>query len=368
MKVPFFSFEGAPEELKLEWMQVINDTVYSGVFIGGSKLKEFELAWAKFLQAKFAIGVGNGYDALKLALMALEVGPGHLVAVPSHTFIATWLAVDSVGATPIGVDVNEFGQLDVEFLEKSELDFKLVIPVHMHGRTVDMYRLMEWAKRTNTLVVEDCAQAHGASIKGQLVGTFGAIGCYSFYPTKNLGALGDAGALITNDAELARRIRQLSNYGAELGQKYNHVSIGVNSRLDNIQAAILNVNLKHLNKWNKRRAEIASQYLHSNKSLALQPQFADKEQVFHHFTILVKNRNETMAFLNMNGVGTEIHYPRLASEEYEEIKGKEKSLFKNADFISQHILSIPLHPWISEKESIYISDLLARLDKRNAFL
>jgi dTDP-4-amino-4,6-dideoxygalactose transaminase len=368
MNIPYFSLRNVSADLKSEWQNACEEIIDSGVFVGGPELQKFEANWALFNDAGFSIGVGNGYDAIRIALLALGVGPGDIVAVPVHTFIATWLAVDSVGATPFGIDINDSGQMDIGILESIEINFKLVIPVHMHGRTVDMPRLMNWAKKTQTLVVEDCAQAHGATIDGRFVGTFGNIGCFSFYPTKNLGALGDGGALITNDSNLAKQIRSIANYGSNTTDKYHHETLGLNSRLDSMQASILGINLRYLQEWNLKRKNIATQYLNSNESLSRQSQLTIPSQVFHHFTILVKGRADIIDYLNANGVATEIHYPRLASAEYEKLKGNSITRHINGEFFSNHILSIPNHPWLTQEEIQYIADLLKRMEAMDVFI
>jgi dTDP-3-amino-3,4,6-trideoxy-alpha-D-glucose transaminase len=368
MSIPYFSLQNVPANLKSEWQNACQEIIDSGIFVGGPQLQMFEASWASYNNADFAIGVGNGYDAIRIALLALGIGPGDIVAVPVHTFIATWLAVDSVGATPFGIDIDNSGQIDIGILESIEINFRLVIPVHMHGRTVDMPRLMKWANKTHTLVVEDCAQAHGAKVDGCFVGTFGDVGCFSFYPTKNLGALGDGGALVTNNANLAQQIRSIANYGSNTTNKYHHETLGINSRLDSMQARILRTNLQYLEEWNLKRKIIATQYLASNKKLSQQPQLSVPSQVFHHFTILVKDRTEVIEYLSSNGVATEIHYPRLASAEYEKIKGNVITPHVNGEFFSQHVLSIPNHPWLTQEEIKYIADLLKRMEAMDVFI
>ena len=202
MEIDFFSYKSAPADLKKEWQLAISEVIDSGQFIGGAAVSNFENEWSQYLGIGHAVGVGNGYDALVIALKALEIGAGDFVAVPSHTFIATWLAVDAVGATPIGIDCDASGLMDLDLLDKESVLFSAVIPVHMHGQMIDMQQLMNWARKNNTKVIEDCAQAHGASIHGKKSGTWGDIGAFSFYPTKNLGAIGDAGALVTDNDDL----------------------------------------------------------------------------------------------------------------------------------------------------------------------
>ena len=239
--IPFFSFDLAPDEIRLKWKAAINKVVDEGIFIGGNEVEQFENNWADLTNSKFAIGVGNGYDGLVLALKALGVGPGDRVVVPAHTFIATWTSVAAVGAIPIAVDVDSHGLLDVNLLEMIEEKVAAVIPVHLHGSLADMRGVTDWARRNNAKVVEDASQAHGFNQDKNPGYVPGDISVYSLYPTKNLGALGDAGVITTNDEQLAMELKSLRNYGSKIGNKYEYESMGINSRLDPIQAAILNV-------------------------------------------------------------------------------------------------------------------------------
>ena len=197
--VPYFSFDNVPVSLKNQWQVAFSEVVEDGQFIGGKFVEKFEKEWAEYLGTNFCVGVANGYDALVLSLKALGIMPGDYVAVPAHTFMATWLAVSAVGAEPIGIDCDENGLIDLSILESCKINLSAVIPVHMHGQMVDMSRLMNWATENHVRVIEDCAQAHGAEIYGKKAGTWGDIGAFSFYPTKNLGGLGDAGAVTTSD-------------------------------------------------------------------------------------------------------------------------------------------------------------------------
>ena len=246
MKIPFFSLTDIPAEIKAGWSNAINETISSGRFIGGNEVQNFESNFADYLDVKNVIGVGNGYDALVIALKALGIGNGDRVAVPAHTFMATWLAVAAVGAEPIGIDCDKNGLLDLNLLEDLSPRPNAVIPVHMHGAMVDMERLVTWANKFNVYIVEDCAQAHGAIQKGKKAGSWGDISAFSFYPTKNLGALGDAGAVVTSNSELAVKSRAYANYGSSVRNKYEYEQLGINSRLDSIQAGILNFNLSYL--------------------------------------------------------------------------------------------------------------------------
>lgn len=366
--VPFFSFHDAPSELRAEWDDAAKRVISSGRFIGGKVVETFEDEWADYLGVKHAIGVGNGYDALYIALRVLGVGPGDLVAVPAHTFIATWLAVHAVGATPVGVDCDSRGLIDLDLLEALPRKLKAVIPVHMHGLMVDMKRLTQWATKTEVLVVEDCAQAHGAQIDGKFAGTWGDIGAFSFYPTKNLGALGDSGAVVTNSDPLASALKSFGNYGSVLGNKYSYSSFGVNSRLDPIQASFLSINLKYLDQWNESRRAIAKTYIGELEKLAVPPLQPDPTSVFHHFAVLVKDRQGAMKALHEESIGTEIHYPQSASADFASISGEAKPDYPVSDLISRHILSLPISPWMQVSQIDSVIKALNQESVRRSFL
>jgi len=369
MKVDFFSFKSAPEFLKQEWKEAISRVVDSGQFIGGPSVTDFENEWSTYLDIKHTVGVGNGYDALVIALKALEIGHGDFVAVPSHTFIATWLAVAAVGAIPIGIDCDQHGLMNLQVLESEVTAITAVIPVHMHGQMVDMPRLMKWAKEHGVKVIEDCAQAHGAEIAGKKSGTWGDIGAFSFYPTKNLGAIGDAGAIVTNDAEIADRVRSIANYGSIPNNKYEYQNLGINSRLDPIQASVLNVNIKYLNTWNEARKHVARKYSNGLEAVGIKPFLMTKESVFHHYIALSENRNKTRDLLNEKGIKTEIHYPDSAETNFQKLAKmdvQEKS--REASQLARKTISLPLSPWITETETDYILHQISLESIRLSFL
>jgi dTDP-4-amino-4,6-dideoxygalactose transaminase len=350
-KVDFFSFKEAPDSLQQEWEVAIREVLDSGKFIGGPYVNKFECEWASYLGVNHAIGVGNGFDAIVVALRVLGIGKNDLVAVPSHTFLATWLAVDSVGAIPVGIDCNPSGLMDLDLLEANNSKFAAVIPVHMHGQMVQMPRLMKWAGDKKIKVVEDCAQAHGAKIENKYAGTWGDIGAFSFYPTKNLGALGDAGAVVTNDDLLATNVRSFVNYGSFPGNKYQYQFKGINSRLDPIQASVLSVNLKYLDLWNSKRQEIASYYVNCFKPFNVSLLPIEGESVFHHFVLQSENRSETQRVLETHGVKTEIHYPESAENSFIKISSdyiSNKSI--KASTLAAKTLSLPISPWMSDED------------------
>jgi dTDP-4-amino-4,6-dideoxygalactose transaminase len=359
-EIPFFSLNKVPDSLKSEWLTVISQVIEGGQFIGGPQVKKFEENWAAHVGIKHAIGVGNGLDGLVIALRALGISSGDTVAVPAHTFIATWNAVKLVGATPVGVDVDDLGLIDLDILESMEIDVNCVIPVHMHGAMVDMHRLSTWAKKKQILLIEDASQAHMGTITGLTAGQASDIGVFSLYPTKNLGALGDAGIVVTDDEDLASKVRSIANYGASPDDKYLHETFGVNSRLDPIQAAILNVNLGNLDKWNLRRKEIAQLYISNVKeysSLKIMNKIL-QSSVWHHFPIVSNERDQLLHYLRSNGISCEIHYPRTAAEEYFEITGLTKIDFPNAQNLAAKILSLPISPWHSNDEIFEVCDVV----------
>lgn len=367
-KVDFFSFKDAPDSLKEEWKAATREVIDSGQFIGGPYVSKFEEEWADYLRAKHAIGVGNGYDAIVVALKILGIGEGDFVAVPSHTFVATWLAVGAVGATPVGIDCSDSGLMDVDLLESSKFKFSAAIPVHMHGQMVDMPRLVAWAHTNGVKVIEDCAQAHGARIDGKLAGTWGDIGAFSFYPTKNLGALGDAGALVTNDEKLAKDARSYVNYGSVPGNKYEYQFNGINSRLDPIQAAILSINLKNLDIWNLRRTEIAKRYSDRFQELGIKTLKIERDSVFHHFVVESEDRTATRNLLDLMSIKTEIHYPECAEISYGKFKGNfVVGEIDNASKLSSKTLSLPISPWMPDKNIDFVINSLTKKEVLETF-
>lgn len=344
-RVPFYDLAGIPTDDLLHIESSIRETIRTDQMIDGQCVKIFEESFSSYIGVSHTIGVANGLDAITLCLQALGLGPGSRVAVPSHTFIATWLAVRKIGAEPVGIDVDEFGQMNLDLLER-EVNLDCVVVVHMHGRSCDLLRLTKWTKNNGVSLVEDCAQAHGLVVSGKKVGSWGDMAAFSFYPTKNLFAMGDGGAVCTSNDFLSERVRSISRYGRINNDKYRHNLDGVNSRLDSIQAAVLNYGLSKLDKWNLQRQKIAITYL-----AGLNLEFgarATQNSVNHHFDILISNRDQIRLALQSKGVNTEIHYPILAADEAD---------FRNHDKypmgrkISNSTLSLPLSPWQSEDDT-----------------
>lgn len=349
--VPFLELAPIYDELREEFDAVALRVLHSGWFIGGSENERFEAAFADYTGAGQAIGVGNGLDALHLVLRAMNIGPGHEVIVASNSFIATMLAVSMTGATPVMVEPDPVTyNLDPARVEDAITSrTKVLLPTHLYGQPADLDPLLSIASRYGLRFVEDAAQAHGSRYRGKRVGAHGDAVCWSFYPSKNLGAAGDGGAVTTDDGALAARIRMLSNYGS--AERYVNLEKGVNSRLDALQAAILSVKLPHLDAWNARRAHIAARYLEGLQNCGLiLPQVSEwADPVWHLFVVHTPFRDSLQAFLTSEGITTQIHYPipphRQAA--YAELSLAEGS-FPIAERLAAETLSLPIGPHMSE--------------------
>ncbi len=359
MKIPFVTFKPLEAELDKEIRDAFDRVYTRSWYIEGVEDEKFEKVFAEYCNSKYCVGVGNGLDALFLALKALNVKDGDEVIVPSNTYIATALAVTYVGATPVFVepDIRTFN-IDPAKIEKAITEkTKAIMPVHLYGQACDMEPIMKIAKKYNLLVVEDCAQAHGATYKGKVVGSFGDVAGFSFYPGKNLGALGDAGAIVTNNEELAKKVRALGNYGSDY--KYHHVYQGNNSRLDELQAAFLAAKLPLLEKVNDNRRSIANKYLAGiNNPKVILPFVPDYAvPVWHIFGIRCKRRTELENFLNDAGIGTNKHYPipMHLQDCYKDLGFKEGD-FPIAEEISSSELSIPMYYGMTDDEVQYVID------------
>lgn len=360
MIVPFLQLKPAYDELKPEldeaWYRVMN----SGSYLLGRELEQFEVEYAAYCEVKHCIGVGSGLDALKLILMALEVGHGDEVLVPSNTFIATWLAVSAVGAIPVGVDSDpQTYNIDPARLRQAITSrTKAILPVHLYGQPADMGAVSEIARGYGLKVIEDNAQAQGAHWSGKRTGGLGDAAGTSFYPGKNLGAFGDAGAVTTNDDNLAERVRMLRNYGSK--QKYYHELAGTNSRIEELHAAMLRVKLRRLDEWNTRRRRIAQLYSESLcavKGLTLLQVARNVEPVWHLYPILHAQRDYIKRSLSENGVSTLIHYPipPHLSGAYRSFNGA-SGAFPIAEEIANTELSLPIGPHMSPNECQHVID------------
>jgi dTDP-4-amino-4,6-dideoxygalactose transaminase len=356
--IPYFSFNKAPKSLTDEWKLEISNVIEQGQFIGGNTVELFEKNWADSIGTPFAVGVGNGLDGLAISLRVLEIGDGKTVAVPAHTFIASWLAVDMAGASPIGIDVDQNGLLDLDKLFSLEIKPDAVMPVHLHGAMVDMPRLSQWAKAYNIKIIEDASQAHFASIDLIKAGAWSDAGVFSLYPSKNLGAIGDAGVINFKNEKHATLAKSIRSYGSEPSNKYAHERPGVNSRLDAIQAAVLNVNLKYLSAWNANRVDLGKIY---SENLDQRFQILQSEQlksVRHHFPILVSDPVATGRYLLENGIGSERHYPEVAAYTFSRIKKKPQAIFPNAEKIAKCVISLPISQWHSIGEIETVCEIL----------
>lgn len=358
MKIPFVSFETMHSEIRDQLDNVYKSVMDNNYFIQGQVCKRFEEEFAEYCGLKYCIGVGNGLDALMLILRAMDIGSGDEVVVPSNTYIATALAVSYVGATPVFVEpeISTFNIDPTLIEEKINEKTKAIIAVHLQGRPADMDAINAIAQKYGLKVIEDAAQAHGARYKGQRVGSLGDAAGFSFYPGKNLGALGDGGCVTTNNKEIADKVRALGNYGSDY--KYHHIYKGCNSRLDELQAAFLSVKLKQLDKWNAERRRIADRYLKEIKNpLILLPVSSDSryEHVYHVFVIRCDARDELEAYLNKNGIGTVKHYPvpMHLQGAYADLNLPEGSL-PIAEKISKTVLSIPMYYGMTEEQVLYV--------------
>jgi len=312
MTVPFYDLSRINSHLHSQLSQKASDILLSNEYIGGNELRAFENEFAKFCNTNYSIGVANGLDALFLSLKALGIGHGHEVIVPAHTFIATWLAVSRTGATIVPVDVrHETCNLNPELLQAAITNnTKVIVPVHLYGQTCEMDIIGKIAAENNLYVIEDFAQAQGAMYNNKLAGSFGIINATSFYPSKNLGAFGDAGAITTADENLAKKVRMMRSYGSET--KYVHEVDGYNSRLDNLQAALLRIKLQHLNTENENRRKVAELYLQQLKGigdLQFQQVAPGAMSIYHLFVVRTAKRDGLAQHLHNTGIGTSIHYP-----------------------------------------------------------
>lgn len=361
MKIPFVSFKPLEKELNAELRAAFDRVFLNSWYIDGKEDTAFETAFAVYCNTKYCIGCGNGLDALMLSLKALGVGAGDEVIVPSNTYIATALAVTYVGATPVFVepDIRTYNidpeRIEAEITNKT----KAIMPVHLYGQPCDMQPIMKIAKKYNLFVVEDCAQAHGATYHGQVIGSFGDAAGFSFYPGKNLGALGDAGATVTNNKTVADKVRALGNYGSDY--KYHHIYQGNNSRLDELQAAFLAAKLPHLERMNKERRRIAARYLNEIHSPALVLPYVleGTDPVWHIFAIRCQERDRLANYLEKCGIATNKHYPipMHLQGAYAELNIP-KGALPIAEEISATQLSLPMYYGMTDEEISYVIDTL----------
>jgi dTDP-4-amino-4,6-dideoxygalactose transaminase len=368
--IPFIDLSRIHKLQMSEFQQQIQGIIETSGFVLGPQVQAFERDFARYMQTAHAVGVASGLDALKLALLALEIGPGDEVIVPANTFIATAFAVSSTGATPVLVDVdaqtyNMTAQLAEKAITKKT---KAILPVHLYGQAADLQQLQALAKKHKIYLVEDCAQAHGATHHGQPCGSWGDIGCFSFYPTKNLGALGDGGAITTNNVELADRVQILRNVGQK--EKNQHITIGMNSRLDTMQAAILQLKLPHLNEHNASRQQAAKWYqegLAECKGLTLPQVKNQNTHVYHLYVVAAASQQDREALkqhLSDQKIGVAVHYPTPIHLQpcYAHLKLR-AGAFPVAERMSGCGLSLPMFPHMTQGEVATVCQAIREFDQ-----
>ncbi len=346
--------------LKPEIDLAISRVLSGGVFVLGEECESFEREFADYVGAKHCVGVANGLDALFLSLKALGVDNGSEVIVPAHTFIATWLAVTMARAkiVPADIDVDTYNLIPENVEQLISQKTRAIIPVHLYGLPAEMKKLKEISTRFDIPLLEDAAQCHGAEINGQLIGSGDSLTAWSFYPGKNLGAFGDGGAICTDNSDLYKQLRVLRNYGSS--QKYVHELQGVNSRLDEIQAAVLRVKLRYLDQWNNRRAEVASIYSDRLKDLPIKLPSAPNgvKHAWHLYVVLMHDRDAARDELLKDGIETGIHYPTPIYLQDAYRSTFENFRSENAEFVSRNCLSLPIGPHLNEAEVHRVCDAL----------
>ena len=360
----FFNLEKQYNSIKNETDKAILKVLKSAVFIGGKEVERFEKEFAKFCGIKYAISVNSGTDALFLSLKSLGIGSGDEVITTPFTFIATAEAIINCGAKPVFVDINpETFNINLSKIEKAiTKKTKAIIPIHLFGQMADMTEMIKIAKKHNLFVIEDAAQAVGAEYKGRKSGTIGNLGCFSFFPSKNLGAFGDGGMVITNNKKLADKIRLLKNHGSSPKEKYLNLIVGTNSRLDAIQAAILRIKLKHLSRWNRKRVEIAKYYnrnLNKIKDVRIPFTASNRNHIFHQYTIRLRSkqaRDKLKKHLEKIGIPTGVYYPLpLHLQPAFKFLGYKKGDFPESKKAAHEVLSLPIYPEIEKEQQEIIT-------------
>lgn len=346
-----------------EYERKILDVMRSGWYILGNELQSFEKEFSSYLGSSYCIGLASGLDALWIAFRVLNIGVGDEVIVQGNTYIASVMGITINGATPIFVEPDEYYNIDVEKIEqKITKKTKAILVVHLYGQASNMQKIVEICNKYSLKLIEDCAQSHGACYDNKMTGTFGDIGCFSFYPSKNLGAFGDAGAIVTNNEKIAEDVRIFRNYGSE--KRYYNKVVGTNSRLDEIQAGLLRIKLKHLEELTRERVKICRKYLNEikNDHICLPKTLDGATHVWHQFVIRCNERNRLMQYLDDNNIGTIIHYPipPHLSEAYKYLNLKEGSLPITESYANT-VLSIPLYNGMTVEEQDYV------IDKINSF-
>ncbi len=358
MKVPFIDLKIQYKQIEHEVAPMITEAMANGAFIGGEQVSCFETEFAEFCNSNYCVGVNSGTDALRFALMATGIRSGDEVITVPNTFIATTEAISQVGAKPVFVDVYpDTCNMDISKIEdKITENTKAVIPVHLYGQPADMDPILEIAQKNNIAVIEDACQAHGAKYKSRKAGSMGAVGCFSFYPGKNLGAFGEGGAIVTQDEDIAQKIRMIRDHGQR--KKYLHDLEGYNGRLDAIQAGVLRIKLKRLDDWNRARRKNAAYYnkfLSEISSVTLLTEAEFTDSVYHLYVILVNDRDKLQKFLDSKGIETGLHYPLpLHLQKAYEHLGYKKGAFPVTENIADHLLSLPMFPELTQDQIEYV--------------
>ncbi|OFY84472.1 MAG: erythromycin biosynthesis sensory transduction protein eryC1 [Bacteroidetes bacterium RIFCSPLOWO2_12_FULL_35_15] len=366
MKIPFVDLKAQYQSIKPEIDEAIGKVITETAFIGGKYVKEFEQLFSKYLNINHIVACANGTDSLEILLKASGVAINDEVIVPAVSWISTSEAVSSVGAKPVFVDIDPISYtIDVKLIEsKITPQTKAIIPVHLYGNPADMNEIMLIAKKHNLIVIEDCAQSHGAEIDGKMVGTFGDAASFSFYPGKNLGAYGDAGAMATNDSIIAEKIRMIANHGQL--EKHKHLIEGRNSRMDGIHAAVLSAKIKYLDAWTNKRIEIADYYSLLLDKLNVKVPFVKNKSkhVFHLYVILTSKRDALKEHLENQGIETAIHYPTaLPLLDAYRSEGYKNSDFPIATDFTSKILSLPIYPELTKEMVMYVVENIKKINE-----
>ncbi len=356
MNVKFNRLDRSYLKHRDEYDEAVLKILKSGRYVLGEHVKKFEKEFAAFVGVDYCVGVNSGLDALMLAFRALNIRKGDEVIVPANTYIASIIGITENGATPVFIEPDEYYNIDANKIEDNiSANTKAILAVHLYGQGADMKRITEIAKHNNLYLIEDCAQGHGAKVDGRMSGSFGDIGCFSFYPTKGIGAFGDAGAIVCKDGTLKERIEKLRNYGSST--KYHHEIIGINSRLDELQAGLLSVRLSHYSESMNERRQLAEMYLEGihNSKVKLPTLRYSSDSVWHLFVVEVDDRNSFQEYLISNGIETQIHYPipPHLSKAYMYL-GCKQGDFPITEYLSKHIVSLPLYEAMTSEEVNYV--------------
>ncbi len=357
MKIPLVDLQTNYKIYQTEYDEAIKKVTSTSSFIIGPQVEEFEQNFAKYCETKYCAGLDSGISALELGMRALGIGQGDEVITPVNSFIASSSAISFTGAKPVWVDVDS----KTYNIDPSEIEGKItnktkaIMPVHLYGQSADMTSIAKIAKKHKLFIIEDACQAHGAKYKNKRVGSFGDFAAFSFYPGKNLGAFGDAGALVTNNKSLYKKISQMRNYGQT--KKYHHEFLAWNRRLDSIQASVLNIKLKYLDLWNKKRLEAAQMYQNLLSDLPITLPFIDPKavHVFHLFVIQSPKRNKILSYLHDHDIQVGIHYPIPIHKQIAYKNGKENPSFEKTEKMANRLLSLPIYPEITKDQLEYVS-------------